>query len=308
MVLAQDMIKTWQELTNDKAFSLFKDAQLSDKTLAILEECWEYRQSENKRKTNQYSQWFYLALAATALFSEDTNRGIPAALAMELLALAADILDDLADNDNDAVPWRKMAPALALHAGACFLTLSFQALAKIKGPCKFKDLANLFSATWSRACDGQMQEIHLQELQTVTQEEYLKTIEKKAASLAGCACEAGAIAGGAGSKDRALMSRYGYNIGMTAQIHNDLRDIVDINGKSDFKQRKQSLPVIYLQNVSLRELDWDKDGLRQMLKDTGAVHYCNFIGETYISEALNALDQVSAPTTRKKGLMSIVAP
>ena len=111
MVLAQDMIKTWQELMNDKAFSLFKDAQLSEKMLAILEECWEHRQSENKRKTNQYSQWFYLTLAAVALFTEDTNQGIPAALAMELLALAADILDDLADNDNEAVPWRKIAPA-----------------------------------------------------------------------------------------------------------------------------------------------------------------------------------------------------
>ena len=146
------------------------------------------------------------------------------------------------------------------------MTLSFQALAKINDPRQFKDLASLFSVTWSRACDGQMQEIHLQELQTVTQEEYLKTIEKKAASLSGCACETGAIAGGAGSEDRVLMSRYGYNIGMVAQIHNDFRDIADINGKSDFGQRKQSLPVIYLQNVSLRELDWNKDGLHQMLK------------------------------------------
>lgn len=188
------------------------------------------------------------------------------------------------------------------------MTLSFQVLAKINDPCKFKHLTSLLSATGSRACDGQIQEIHLQELQNVTQEEYLKTIGKKAASLASCACEAGAIAGGAGNKDRVLMSRYGYSIGMVAQIHNDLRDIVDINGKSDFKQRRQSLPVIYLQNVLRGETDWDKDGLYQMLKDTGAVHYCNFICETYISEALNALDQVSVPIERKKELMSIVAP
>lgn len=93
---------------------------MSGKTLAILEQCWEYRQSENKRKANKCSQWFYLTLAASALFSEDTNQGIPAALAMELLALAADILDDLADNDNETVPWRRIAPALALHAGAFF--------------------------------------------------------------------------------------------------------------------------------------------------------------------------------------------
>jgi competence protein ComQ len=302
------MSKNGQELINDQALLLFKDARLSETTLAILEQCWEYRQSENKRKSNKHSQWFYLTLAAAALFTEDSNQGIPAALAMELLALTADILDDLADNDNEAVPWRKLAPALALHAGACFLTLSFQALAKIKDPCLFKDLASLFSATGNRACDGQIREIHLQELQSVTQEEYLKTIEKKAAILAGCACVAGAIAGGASSEDRALMSRYGYNIGVAAQIHNDLRDIFHANTKSDFEQRKKSLPVLYLQNVLQGEPDWDKDELLQILTDTGAVNYCIFISEIYISEAFQALDQVSVPTIGKKELMSIVAP
>jgi competence protein ComQ len=302
------MSKNGQELINNQACLLFKDAWFSDETLAVVEECWEYRQAENKKKSNKCAQWFYLTLAATALFSDDLNRGILAALAMELLALAGDILDDLADNDNNTVPWRRMAPALALHAGACFLTLSFQALAQISDPRQVKDLTSLFSATGSRACDGQIREIYLQEQASVTQEEYLKTIGKKSASLASCACEAGAIAGGASSENRVLMSRYGYNIGMVAQIHNDLRDIFHANTKSDFEQRKKSLPVLYLQNVLQGEPDWDKDELLQILTDTGAVNYCIFISEIYISEAFQALDQVSVPTIGKKELMSIVAP
>jgi competence protein ComQ len=104
------------------------------------------------------------------------------------------------------------------------------------------------------------------------------------------------------------MGRFGYNIGMMAQIHNDLHDMIDTAGKSDFKQGKKSVPVIYLQNVLQGELNWDREEMRRMLTDTGAIHYCNFLCETYTLEALNALDQVSAPTDKKKGLMSIVAP
>jgi competence protein ComQ len=301
------MCENWRELIDGKACLLLNDAQFSDETLAILEECWNYRQAENKRKSNKYGQWFYLTLAATALFSDDINSGIPAALAMELLALAADILDDLADHDNDAVPWRRMVPALALHAGVCFLTLSFQALSTINDPRRFQDLASLFCATGNRACDGQIREACWQKQERVAQEEYLKIIRNKAASLTGSACAAGAIAGGAGSEDRVLMGRYGYNVGMIAQIHNDRHDILDTAGKSDFRQRKQSLPIIYLQNVLHEELDWDKDRLRRMLEDKGAIAYCDFICEAYASEALNALDQVNVPIERKRGLMSIVA-
>ncbi len=300
------MYENWQELIAGKACLLFQDARLSNETLAVLQECWAYRQAENERKSDKYAQWFYLTLAAADLFSDDLNPGIPAALAMEFLSLAADILDDLADNDNDAAPWRKMAPAVAMHAETCFLAFSFQALATINDPRRFQDLASLFSDTWNRACDGQIREICRQQ-ERVTQEEYLQIIGKKAASLTGCACEAGAIAGGAGGEDRALMGQYGRNIGMVAQIHNDLRDLLDTAGKSDFRQRKQSLPVIYLQNVLQEELAWDQDGLRRMLQERGAVAYCDFICEAYASEALKALDQVNVPVARKKGLMSVVA-
>ncbi|MGD0855700.1 MAG: polyprenyl synthetase family protein [Dehalococcoidia bacterium] len=303
-----DMVEAWQELINNRAFLLFNGARFSDETLAILQECWDYRQLENQKKNNKYAQWFYLTLAVNSLFTEDVNRGIPASLAMELLALAADILDDLADNDNDEVPWRRMAPAIALHAGTCFSMLSYQALTTIDDPRQFKDLASLFCATGSRACDGQIQETIFQNKENMAQEEYLKSIAKKSASLTGCACEAGAITGGASIEDRILISCYGYNIGMMAQIHNDLHDIIDTTGKSDFNQGKKSLPVIYVQNVLQGEPNWDRDGLRRMLTDTGAIHYCNFLCETFTSEALNALEQVNVPTEKKKGLMSIVAP
>jgi competence protein ComQ len=301
------MIETWQESIDNEAVLLFKDARLSGETLAVLEECWEYHQAENKIKSSQYAQWFYLALAAAALFTDDLKPGIPTALAMELLALAADILDDLADQNNDAAPWRMMAPALALHTGACFLALSFQALSTIDDPGKFKKLASLFSTTGSRAYDGQIQEICQQQV-GITQEECLQITGDKAASLISCACEAVAIAGCARDEDRALMGQFGRNVGIIAQIHNDLRDLLDTTGKSDFRKKGQSLPVIYLQNALQEELDWDQDRLRRMLKEKGAIAYCDFICEVYASEALKALDRVNVPMEKKKGLMSIVTP
>jgi competence protein ComQ len=301
------MIETWQESIDNEAVLLFKDARFSSETLAVLQECWEYHQEENKKKNSQYAQWFYLALAATALFTDDLKPGIPPALAMELLALAADILDDLADQDNDAAPWRMMAPALALHAGACFLTLSFQALSTIVDPGQFKKLASLFSTAGSRACDGQIQEICQQQAR-ITQEGCLQITGDKAASLTSCACEAGAVAGGASDEDQDLMGQFGRNVGIIAQIHNDLRDLLDTTGKSDFRKKRQSLPIIYLQNALQEELDWDQGWLRRMLKDKGAIAYCDFICEVYASDAVKALDQVNVPMEKKKGLMSIVAP
>ncbi|MFN8016431.1 MAG: polyprenyl synthetase family protein [Acidimicrobiia bacterium] len=102
-----------------------------------------------------------------------------------------------------------------------------------------------------------------------SREDYLKAIEGKTASLFSSACKIGALVGGADEQTVDALANYGYNIGMTFQIVDDLLDITaddEILGKPaghDVSEGVYTLPVIFAANSDARVREVLGDRLSQ---------------------------------------------
>ena len=91
-----------------------------------------------------------------------------------------------------------------------------------------------------------------------TREQYLVSIEGKTASLFASACKIGAMAAGGDAETIEALHNYGYNIGMTFQIIDDLLDLTaddETLGKPaghDITEGVYTLPVIFAADTDAR--------------------------------------------------------
>jgi competence protein ComQ len=123
--------------------------------------------------------------------------GLQGAVAMELYALAADILDDIQDQDNNDLPWRKVPPAQAINLATCMLVFSYKALSTISNRRHFEDVSNVLNQMGLEACDDQFQEFLNDSKERISLEEYFEIIQKRSGGLTPSACKIGTILGGA---------------------------------------------------------------------------------------------------------------
>jgi len=77
---------------------------------------------------------------------------------------------------------------------------------------------------------------------SIFEETYLRIAYLKSASTVECACRAGALAAGAPEKVVDKFAKFGYNLGMMAQIANDL---AGVDSGADIRKRKITLPAVY---------------------------------------------------------------
>ena len=84
-------------------------------------------------KSGELFQWANLTLLSCECVSGVSEVALPGAIAMELFALAADIFDDIQDQDNDDLPWRKLSNANALNLAICLPRVAVKPLASAMG-------------------------------------------------------------------------------------------------------------------------------------------------------------------------------
>ena len=136
------------------------------------------------------------------------------------------------------------------------------------------DIAKILAETIMELCVGQI--IEQQNLFDTnrTVEQYLKAIEGKTASLFASTCKIGASLSGAAIQTIEALEKFGFHLGMTFQIIDDLLDLTStskILGKpagNDINEGNYTLPVIFsLQdNSEIREMLQDPIHLNDILK------------------------------------------
>ena len=269
--------------------------------------------------------WAQLTLLTCDSTGEVTEEGLQGAVAMELYALAADILDDIQDQDNNDLPWRKVPPAQAINLATCILVLSYKALSALSNPRYFEEASKVLNQTGLQACDGQFQEFLNDSKDRITLEEYFEIIKKKSGGLTAGACKIGAILGGADQTIVDRLGKFGMCLGMMSQINNDLDDFLNLETKSDFIKGRKTLPLVYLLNVldeiEAEELKYlstlagkglaefgtqEKEQLRELVINEGTGHYCSAIHEIFKQRALNILKGTPIPEKRKEKLIQLV--
>ena len=200
-----------------------------------------------------------------------------AASAIELLHTESIIHDDIIDEENQ----RRGKPSFHVKYGynSSILTADFvlgvilNIGSKLKNPRIINELSN--AAT--KMTEGEMMEIKLGKEIDITEDDYIKVLEFKTASLFEASAKIGAITGGGDEDQIHTMTSFGNLLGIAYQIHDDLIDWSNENRLFNMLVRKNGNP---------------KDTVDQMDK----------LYHSYASKAKNELRKISTQSEAKHHL------
>jgi octaprenyl-diphosphate synthase len=219
----------------------------------------------------------YLAKIEDALKREVEPDAYLAASAIELLHTESIIHDDIIDEENQ----RRGKPSFHVKYGynSSILTADFvlgvilNIGSKLKNPRIINELSN--AAT--KMTEGEMMEIKLGKEIDITEDDYIKVLEFKTASLFEASAKIGAITGGGDEDQIHTMTSFGNLLGIAYQIHDDLIDWSNENRLFNMLVRKNGKP---------------KDTVDQMDK----------LYHSYASKAKNELRKISTQSEAKRHL------
>ncbi|MGC7872759.1 polyprenyl synthetase family protein [Desulfosporosinus sp. SYSU MS00001] len=298
------------EITN-----LLSKNHLSSEIRAII-----YSSLEANSKAGEHYRWAHLTLMNCECINGVPEVALPGAIAMELSALAADIFDDIQDQDNDDQPWRKIPTANALNLAICLSMLSSEAVEQIQDGRIYREVNRTLNKMWIRASDGQFQEALLDTCEKVSLDDYFDLVKRKSGSLTASACKIGAILGGASEEIVLQLEQFGSNLGIMSQLWNDLNDFLNFEKKRDFVNNRKTLPYVYLLNTldgkkvnEFRELTrlqrfgkQEQDYLKQLAIDEGVVHYCRVMYELFRRKSLEIVQRLPVLENRKEKMIKLV--
>lgn len=151
------------------------------------------------------------------------------------------------DDIEDSSKFRRGEPTLhitygipvALNAGDALYTLVWEELSKVeKDNRKETDIMRLCSDSFSEVVEGQGVELFWEYKKkfNITESNYFEMIEKKTAALIGLSCRIGAYLAGASKKEQDIIEKFGREVGIAFQIHDDI-----LNVTGDFEKYKKEI-------------------------------------------------------------------
>jgi len=194
-----------------------------------------------------------LALLSARATGAEAKRGVPAAVATELVHNFSLLHDDIMDGDVERrhrpTAWKVFGIGPAILAGDAMLALAQDILLEDGGqPGSWA--ARCLSAAVLRLIAGQGSDLAFEKRDDVTLSECLTMAGDKTAALMACACSIGAVYLGAPPAMAMSLAGFGAHIGLAFQLTDDLLGIwgaPEITGKpvrADLRARKKSLPVV----------------------------------------------------------------
>lgn len=176
----------------------------------------------------------FLTVAVADCFQVDRSHSVRAAAAIELVHAYSLIHDDLPAMDNSSLRRGKPSchvefdEATAILAGDTLIPMAFELLSEAEthpdAGIRLQLISALAKAIGPQGMPlGQMQDLGLERpIESIDQLLFLEHL--KTGELMACACEFGAILGGASEVERQALRVYGQNIGIAFQIVDDLLD------------------------------------------------------------------------------------
>ena len=244
-----------------------------------------------------------LCTALTFLSCASAGRGesmsaVPAAAAMELLAVAGDLVDDIQDGDLDLGGDRRTVGE-AVGSVSLLIVLAHAALGRLADlGIPHDKVVRAFRTVDSLLVDslaGQTLDLEMESHVEVSVEDAIGASCAKSASLVRCAAELGASLATDALDDIELYGRFGWHFGLMLQLMNDIAGVWPMGStSSDLRLRKKTLPIVFASRARasrarrsedphariLREytepgLDAqiDEDSVRWALWRSGAIHF-----------------------------------
>jgi geranylgeranyl diphosphate synthase, type I len=205
-----------------------------------------------------------LTLLSARAASAAPERGVPAAVAVELVHNFSLLHDDIMDGDTERrhrpTAWTVYGVGAAILAGDAMLALAQDILLEDTGP-QGVWAARALSAAVQRLIAGQGADLAFERRDDVSLPECLAMAGDKTAALMACACSIGAIHVGAAPGLAMGLATFGAHAGLAFQLTDDLLGIwgaPEVTGKpvrSDLRARKKSLPVVAALSAGTAESD-----------------------------------------------------
>lgn len=168
-----------------------------------------------------------LTLMATEIFNMDYRKALDAALAIEVFHNFSLVHDDIMDaaplRRGEMTVHQKWDVNTGILSGDAMLITAYQLFENYEAD-KFRNLAQLFSKTALKVCEGQQYDVDFENRNDVRLPEYLKMIECKTAVLVAAALKMGGIIADASVQDQNKIYDFGLHLGIAFQLQDDYLD------------------------------------------------------------------------------------
>ncbi|WP_408023657.1 polyprenyl synthetase family protein [Tenacibaculum sediminilitoris] len=267
-----------------------------------------------------------LTLIAADVFSNDYQRALPAALAVEVFhnftLVHDDIMDDAPLRRGKETVHEKWNINTGILSGDAMLILAYQYFENYESTV-FQKLAKLFSKTALEVCDGQQLDVDFETRNDVTIDEYIKMITLKTSVLVAAALKMGAIVAKADEEQAQHLYDYGLNLGIAFQLQDDYLDTFG-DSKSFGKQVggdiiENKKTFLYLKALELAN-NTDKENLLRLynekqknntekiatvsniFKENNIPQETHKLIEYYTNKSFESLEHLTITSKQKEGL------
>ena len=253
-----------------------------------------------------------LALFMARLCSggQTSEASIRYAAAAELLHNATLLHDDVADESSQrrGVPtiMSLMGPSVSVLVGDYWLVKALELI--LQSAASDVRVIKIFSKTLSDLAEGEMLQLQMAQSGDTTQEDYLRIIYSKTASLFEAACLSAAVSVGADEAMEKAAVDYAVALGVAFQIKDDILDYdgTEAVGKplgADILEQKITIPLLgALASVDAQEQERvralirdivghpeNRDEIVAFVRANGGLEYAQRELDRYVSQAVEAL-------------------
>lgn len=248
------------------------------------------------------------ALLVSKLYNCPNEKIMPLIASLELVHTASLIHDDIIDGAGS----RRGLPTINAMEGnkMAISTGDFLIGAALKLLVNYEDkrIAEIMVSTVKEMAKGELRQLDDFYKTEQTLQDYLYRIQRKTAILFATSCRTGALVSGASEFEANVLRRFGYYLGMSFQIIDDVLDMTSDEKSlqkpvaSDLRSGNLSLPVVYALHNSP-----DKDQIKAMILarpteekevraiikmviDCGGIDYANAFSDRYLQKAQEQLN------------------
>jgi octaprenyl-diphosphate synthase len=186
------------------------------------------------------------------------------------------------------------------------------------------DIVRLLCDVTLRMIEGELYQLTKNGDADITEDEHLEIIRRKTAYLFGGCAQIGGMLGSVTPEQRAALQEYGFNLGMTFQLVDDLLDFTGdaaALGKpvgADLREGKMTLPLIHLlrqgetagsaivreiiESRSATDEQWNR--LMRILQEHRSLDYANRLALKFAEQAKGPLS-VFPPSSEREALLML---
>jgi len=239
------------------------------------------------------------------------------AVPLELIHMASLVHDDVID-DSDLRRGRHTVKAqwnnrVAMYTGDFIFARALEYVTSIEN----KKVHQILAKTMVEICNGEVIQIEDKFRANQNIKDYFRRIKRKTALLIESSCELGAVVGGVDDKNVRHIKRFGYFVGMSYQIVDDILDFTATDkelGKpagSDLLQGNITLPILLLKDHPVIQnfiekaskgdvFEADRMEMLKVVRNSDAIKQAITISNQYLKKALKEVDALPNHPMKRK--------